>query len=129
MIEILKQRVAVALRLIAVLLELGDGGGHLDGDLFVGDGRLERRVIGAQQPVDAGLLMLLGAHQLRQFFAQRQIHPQGGLLGTDRIRFDAVHQHDADAGEGVVVELADRFADHVLPGEALPLERRAFVLQ
>jgi hypothetical protein len=128
-VEVLQQRETVALREVRVGLELRDRGSDLDGGLLVADGGLDRRMVGADQPVDRGGLVLLDAHQLRQLHPRLRIAAQRNLLGAQRIQLHPVHQDDAHAGERVVVELADRLADHVFPGEALALQLNAFVLQ
>jgi hypothetical protein len=86
-------------------------------------------VIGAEQPVDEHLLVQLLAPHARQLLAQLGIGAHAGeaVLEALRLLFDAIHEDDAHAGEGVVIELADRLLHHVAPGELLGVERRAFL--
>jgi len=129
MVEVLEQAVPVDLREVLVGLGLRHGRGDLDGDLLVADRGLERRVVGAQEPVDHRRLVLLLAPHLRQRQLQGLVHPRAGMLEAQRFEFLAVHQDDAYAREGVVVELADRRLYQLLPGEVLLLERDAFIAQ
>ena len=58
---------------------------------------------------------------------QLAVHARAGVAEAQRLRLDAVHQDDAHAGEGVVVELAVGRLHQVAPGEHLPIQRRALV--
>jgi len=113
----------------AVLLALGHRSGEFDRHLFVGDRGLERRQVGQEQPVDHGRLVLLGAPDQRQRLAQGHVAACAVVRERQRLELDAVHDDDAHAGESVVVELAERFAHQVAPGEALVLDRRAFRIE
>jgi hypothetical protein len=46
---------------------------------------------------------------------------------TQRFHFYPIHQDYTDAGESIIVQLADGRLNKLLPGESLPVERRAFV--
>ncbi len=128
-IEVFQQAEAIGLRLVGVRLVLRHGGGHLDGDLLVGDGGFQRRVVGADQPVDHGRLVLLGAADLRQRQAQILVEAGDAVAQAQSIGFDAVHQDDAHAGKRIIIQLADRLAGHFLPCELLLLQWRAFVVE
>ena len=78
-----------------------------------------QRMVGAEQPVDHRRLVMLDAPDLRQRHAQLAIHSRGGVREAHRLHLDAVHQNDAHAREGVVVQLADRLAGQLAPREAL----------
>jgi len=86
-------------------------------------------VISTDQPVDHGRLMLLDATYLRQRQAQLLVETGDAVFQAQRVGFHAVHENDAHAGEGVVIELADRLAGHFLPCEFLLFQRRAFVVE
>jgi hypothetical protein len=66
--------------------------------------------------------MLLRAPHPGERQLQVLVHPRAGVLEPVGLRLDAVHEDDADAGKRVVVELADRGAHHVPPGEHLFVE-------
>jgi hypothetical protein len=63
-IEVFEQAEAIYLREVRIGFLLCQRSRELDGDLLITDGRLERRVIGAQQPVDHRRLMVLDATYL-----------------------------------------------------------------
>jgi len=128
-VEILQQPEAIGLREIRIGLLLCERGCHLDRDLLVGDRRLDRRMICAEQPIDHRRLVMLNTPDLRQRQSQRQIHACGRVLKAQRLHLQAVHEDDAHASECVVVEFADRLARELAPGEALPVERRAAIFE
>jgi hypothetical protein len=82
-------------------------------------------MVGAEQPVDRGGLVLFDAADLRQRLAQRAVHARGHVRETVGLELEAVHEDDADAGERVIVELADRRLHELAPGEALAVDRAA----
>jgi hypothetical protein len=51
------------------------------------------------------------------------------MAEPEGLRFDAVHQDNADAREGVYIQFADRLRDQILPGEVLPFERRTPIVK
>src|SRR6185437_3391875 len=104
-------------------------GSHLDRDLLIADRRLERGVVRAEEPVDHRLLVLLDASYGSEGLAQLRGHPRRIVAEAQRFGLYPVHENDADAREGVIVELADRFADQLAPREPLPLERRSLSIE
>jgi hypothetical protein len=128
-VEVLEQAEAVDLREVLVGLPLRHRRRHVDRHLLVGDGGLEGRVVGADQPVDQRRLVVLHAPDVGKRPLQRLVHARAGVREAHRLVLDAVHEDDAHAGIRVVVELADRLLDEVAPGELLPLERDAAVIE
>ncbi len=128
-VEVLEQAVAVDLGQVGVGLGHRDARRDLDRHLLEADRRLERRLVGGVQPVDQRLLVLLDPPDLAERELQVAVHPRADVLEAQRLGLDPVHQDHADAGEGVVVELAVGRLDELAPVELLPLERRAPVLE
>ena len=125
-IEVLEQAEAIDLRQVRVRLVLRERRRHLDRDLLVADGGLERRLIGGDEPVDQRLLVLLDAPDARERRLQVAVHARAACAEAHRLRLDAVHQDHAHARERVVVELADGRPRHLAPGEHLAIERHPF---
>jgi len=86
-------------------------------------------VVGREQPVDHGGLVLFGAPHLGQGLAQRAVEARADVLQAQRVHLDAVHEDDAHPGEGVVVELADGLGGHFPPGELLLGKGRPFGIE
>jgi hypothetical protein len=86
-------------------------------------------VIGADEPIHQGLLLVLHLANLRQWQSQVLIEPRDGMLESQRFVFDAVHQDDADAREGVIVKFADRFRRKLAPGKSLAVQRCPAILK
>src|SRR5690606_37400160 len=71
-----------------------------------------------------GRLMVLDAADRRQLQPQLRVDPaRKDVFEAAAVLFDAVHEDQADPGEGVVVELAYRLGDELLPGEDLSVQR------
>jgi hypothetical protein len=51
------------------------------------------------------------------------------MAETHGFRLDAVHQNNADTGEGIHIQFADWLLNQILPGEVLSVERGSFLLQ
>jgi hypothetical protein len=83
-------------------------------------------MISTEQPVHHRRLMLFGTADLRQRQAQFAAHSCRHVLKAQRFGFDAVHQDHAHARERIVIQFADRLADHIAPGKALLVEGVAF---
>src|SRR5207248_4681231 len=60
--------------------------------------------------------------------SQLAVHARGDVQEPELLALDSVHQDDANAGEGVDVELAVGTADHFLPAQGLVVERNATFL-
>jgi hypothetical protein len=87
-------------------------------------------MVGADQPVDHGRLMLLDAPHLRERELQlRPVHARRAVREAVRFQLDAVHEDDAHARVRIVVQLADRRLHQVAPGELLLLQRHAAIFQ
>ena len=125
MVEIFQHAEAIGLRQIVVRFLLRDGGGDLDRRLLVAERDFQRRMVGAQQPVDHRRLMLLDAAYLGQRHAQVRAVARGEMLEALGFLLDAVHQDHAYARERIVVELADWLARHFAPSEFLLVQRGA----
>nr|WP_322401901.1 hypothetical protein [Massilia sp. Gc5] len=122
-------REAVDLGQVAVGFGPGDARRQLDGQLFVGDRRLQRRMVGRQQATHQRRLMLFDPPHLGQRLAQRHVAACRPVREAHGLAFDAGHEDHAHAGEGIVVQLADRLAHHVAPRGVLPVERRALGIE
>jgi hypothetical protein len=128
-IEILEQPEPIGLCQVFVRLVLRNGGGDFDRDLFVRDGGFERRVVGAEQPVDRRRLVLLHAPHLGQRNLQRAVHTCIRMAETTGFQLDAIHENHPHPGECVVVQFADGRHHHVAPRKALAVQRAAPVAQ
>jgi hypothetical protein len=104
---------------VRIRLAEGDVGGDLNGHLLVADSRFQRRLIRRQQPIHERLLVVLGPANVRQGTTQLHVHPRTRVLKPHRLGLDAVHQDDPHARKGIVIQLADRNAHHIAPGEVL----------
>jgi hypothetical protein len=51
------------------------------------------------------------------------------MAEPEGLRFDAVHQNNADARKGVYIQFADGLRHQILPGEVLPFERRTPIVK
>ncbi len=128
-VEVFQQPEAEALGDVRVRLHLGEAGGHLDRDLLVADGGLERRLIRGIEPVHQRLLVMLDPADPGQRLLQLRVHPRAGVAETQGLGLDAVHQDHPHARERVVGELPVGQLHQVLPREFLSIDRRASFLQ
>src|SRR5690606_12535547 len=69
--------------------------------------------------------MLFHPAQSRQWLAQFTVEACGNMLEPKRIQLQAVHQDDANAGESVIVQLADGLSHQIAPAEPLLIQRCA----
>ena len=128
MVEVFEEPESVRLRQVRIRFLLRDVGGELDGDLLVAQRGLEGRLVRWMEPVHQRLLLLLDPPDPRQRLAQLAVHARGDMQEPELLALDSVHQDDADASEGVDVELAVGTADHLLPAQGLVVERNATFL-
>src|SRR5688572_19558058 len=69
--------------------------------------------------------MLLDTPDTGELHLQGLIDPRTRVAESQRFGFDAIHENDAHAREGVVVELRVRRLDQIAPGKTLLVERHA----
>ena len=55
------------------------------------------------------------------------IHARAGVAEPQRLQLDPVHEDDANASVGIVVEFTDRLLDELTPREALLIQWAAFL--
>jgi hypothetical protein len=80
-------------------------------------------------PALALVLVLFDAAYLCKRQSQLTDEARGTMREAHRFSFDAVHQDNSHAREGVVVQFADGLASEFTSGEALSRERRAAILE
>jgi hypothetical protein len=128
-VEVFEQPKAIDLCQVGVRFRECQRSGHLDRDLFVADGGLQRGLIGRVEPVDQRHLMLLRTAQASQVVLEVPIHARAHMAEAQLIGLDAVHEDHAYARKGIVVELAVRGLNQLLPRESLLFEWRPVIFQ
>ena len=73
--------------------------------------------------------MLLDTSNFSQCLAQRAAATRDDVLEAQGVEFDAIHEDDAHPREGIVIELADRLAGHLAPGELLLVQGAALGIE
>ena len=131
-VEILEQREVHAGFRVRVGLVHGEPRREVDGQLLVADGRLERRLVGGQQPVHLLLLARLDAAHERQLAAQVVVLAIAVEVVAEHhgLDLDAVHEDDAGFRVRVGVELLIGARGKVFPVEGHVLDRlRRFLVE
>lgn len=68
--------------------------------------------------------MMLDPPEPRQRKTQFTVESSRNMLDAKGIDFQPIKQNDADAREGIIIQLAHRLSNHISPGEALTVQRR-----
>lgn len=86
-------------------------------------------MVGPDQPVDHGGLVMLGTPYLGQRQAQVGVEARGHVPETQRFVLQAVDKDDAHAGECIIVKLADGLLHQIAPGEILMVDAGALAVK